>query len=69
MLHNGIESFQFSSSVTSLRLTQPISLLRLDLATGQETITKNKGSKEVEEAQCTFTHITDLPIGTSNIMV
>jgi hypothetical protein len=26
-------------------------------------------SKEVEEAQCTFTHITDLPIGTSNIIL
>ncbi|CAB5508475.1 hypothetical protein AZO1586I_2750, partial [Bathymodiolus thermophilus thioautotrophic gill symbiont] len=42
---------------------------RLNWLECQETITKNKGSKEVEEAQCTFTHITDLPIGTSNIIL
>ena len=42
---------------------------RLNWLECQETITQNKGNKDVEETQCTFTHITDLPIGTSNIIL
>ena len=35
----------------------------------KETMTRKNGKKETIETQCTFTHITDLPINTNNIVL
>ena len=35
----------------------------------KECITKNKKEKEDKETQCTFTHLTDLPVNTGNIVL